>query len=200
VNVPVNIAGYAETLAALEQFDGRLYRRMNREIAVIMLRIRNKSVSYIPANSELLSNWTSASKSSKTTVYRAFPKFDASKTAAGIIYKEGDNFQKGKAFKVSHYVANTSPGGAIYETAGRKSGLAGNKYTKSLNPEASQQFIAQFSKDSLVGSPRKKRGRLIYRAWAEDEGRAQHSILKIIESAIIQFNKSNANSILDKAA
>jgi len=198
--VPVNIAGYAETLAALEQFDGRLYRRMNKEIAIIMLRIRNKSVSYVPANSELLSNWTSASKSSRTTFYRAFPKYDAGKTEAGIIYKEGNNFQKGKTFRVSHYVANTSPGGAIYETAGRKSGLGGNKYTNSLNPNASQQFMEQFKKDSLVGSPRKKRGRLIFRAWAEDEGRAQASILKIIESTIIQFNKTNANSILDRAA
>jgi hypothetical protein len=198
--VPVNIAGYDETLAALEQFDKRLYKNMNKEIEIVMLRIRNKAISFIPANSELLSNWTSGSKSKKTIFYRPFPSYDENKTAAGIVYKEGDNSQRGKNFKVSHYVANTSAGGAIYETAGRKSGLSGNKYTKSLNPDASQQFMEQFKKDSLVGSPRKQRGRLIYRAWAEDEGKAQTSILKIIENAIVQFNRTNANSIFDRAA
>jgi hypothetical protein len=200
VNVPVNLAGYAETLKAMDNFDNGLYKDMNANIKAVMLPIRDKARSYAPANSTLLTNWTSPSSSVETIKYRAFPKYDETETKRGIVYKEGNNFRKGKAFQVSHYVANRSAGGAIYETAGRKAGLGGNKNTESLNPNAGQQFMAQFASNTLVGKNRPLQGRLIYRAWSEDQGKAQGAVLKAIEAAILTFNMTNPNSLLGMAA
>jgi hypothetical protein len=185
----------------MNEFDNDLYKSMDANIKAAMLPIRDKARSYAPSNSELLTNWTSAASSSETIKYRAFPKYDQGETQRGIVYRQGNNRRnKGTAFNVSHYVANRSAGGAIYETSGRKSGASGNRNTESLNPKAGEQFMAQFASDSLVGKNRPLQGRLIYRAWHEDQGNAQTAVIRAIETSVIAFNSTNANSIIRLAA
>jgi hypothetical protein len=193
VNVPVNIAGYAETLKAMKTFDEDLYKGMDKQIKGVMIPIRDKARNYAPSNGELLRNWTTAlAFGPQSTKFRPFPKYDQAETKRGIVYRPGNNRRnKGTAFNVSHYVANRSAGGAIYETSGRKSGPDGNQFTESLNPRAGQQFMAQFAGDSLVGKNRPLQGRLIYRAWSEDEGRVYRSVNLAIEIAVKTFNATN---------
>lgn len=200
--MPVNISGYAETLKAMNEFDNDLYKSMDANIKAAMLPIRDKARSYAPSNSELLRNWTTAlAFGPQSTKFRPFPKYDETETKRGIVYRPGNNRRnKGTAFNVSHYVANRSAGGAIYETSGRKSGAKGNRNTESLNPRAGEQFMAQFASDSLVGKNRPLQGRLIYRAWHEDQGNAQMAVVRAIESSVITFNSTNANSIIRLAA
>jgi stress-induced morphogen len=198
--VPVNIAGYAETLKAMQVFDEDLYKGMDKQIKGVMIPIRDKARNYAPANNQLLRNWTSPDASEDTVNYRAFPKYDQSETKRGIVYRPGNNKRnKGTAFNVSHYVANRSAGGAIYETSGRKT-PGGNRFTESLNPNAGQQFMAQFASDSLVGKNRPLQGRLIYRAWSEDQGRAAHAINLAIGTAVKIFNATNTPGSFGLAA
>jgi hypothetical protein len=221
VNVPVNIAGYAETLKAMKTFDEDLYKGMQKQIKSVMIPIRDKARGYAPPNGQMLSGWTKAGSSSETINYRAFPKYDQAETKSGITYNAGQNRRnRGTAFNVSYYVANRSAGGAIYETAGRKSGLGGrgtthivasrhaiNKRYKvqsgtrvdnnSLNPNAGRQLMAPMgpligSADELSRSTRTANtGRLIFRAWAEDQGRVTRSVVLAIDVATKTFNATN---------
>ena len=77
----------------------------------------------------------------------------------------------------------------------------------SLNPNAGRQFLEPLG--PLYGSrgnidPRfgntDQRGRLIYRAWAEDQGRAAHAVNLAINIAVAQFNATNTASAYGLAA
>jgi hypothetical protein len=70
-------------------------------------------------------------------------------------------------------------------------------YNNSLNPDAGKQFIENLNSTGqlvnarpkgLVGSPGcKLTGRLIFRAWAEDNGRANAAVIKALEKASAMF-------------
>ena len=199
--MPVDITGLGDTLKAMKDFDDNLYKGMNKQIKGAMIPIRDKARAYAPANSEMFSGWTKKPSSTETIKYRAFPAYDQAETRLNIIYRPGKNKRnKGTSFNVSYYVANTkSPGGAIYETAGRLSGRAGN-VGDSLNPKASQQFIAKLDVDKLFGKSRNMQGRLIYRAWAEDNGRAYHAVNLAISTAVKTFNATNTTDKYSLAA
>jgi hypothetical protein len=201
VNVPVNITGVQSTLKDMRKFNPDLAKQMNTQIKNAMMPIRDKSRALAPGNSEMLSGWTGSFESFATTKYRAFPNYDQSEVTKGIIYRQGANTkgevmgaQFKRRFQVTHYIANTSAGGAIYETSGRLS--SASKPSRSLNPNARSQFLAPLG--PLYGSrgggndPRfgntDQRGRLIYRAWHEDQGRAAHAVNLAIRIAVAKFN------------
>jgi hypothetical protein len=74
----------------------------------------------------------------------------------------------------------------------------GKNYGKSLNPNAGEQFIDSLNASGelvnarpvgLRGRPsRKQTGRVIFRAWAEDNGRALTAVIKAIENSAVKFN------------
>ena len=217
--MPVNITGVQGTLKAMRQFDPDLAKQMNKQIKNAMIPIRDKARGYAPANTQMLSNWTKAGGSDDTIKYRAFPKYDQSETQKGIIYKQSANKPNRNGFQAVYFIANNSAGGAIYETAGRKSGLGGRptthqarikgggKFTQSgtrrdnnsLNPNAGKQLMAPMG--PLVGNYDQSRssrtaatGRLIYRAWGEDQGRVTHAVQLAINIAVAKFNATDYRS------
>jgi hypothetical protein len=206
----------------MKKFDNDLYKEMNKQIKAVMIPIRDKARGYAPGNGEMLSGWTKAGASSETITYRAFPKYDQSETKKGIVYRPGKNskgFSGGQSFtrkwQVSYFVANNSAGGSIFETSGRKNpgGLpsqasragkfsnykdTSNRVNKSLNVNAGKQFIA--SMGQLFGFSQPLSGRLIYRAWAEDQGRATHAINLAINTAVSIFNSTTTTDKYKSAA
>jgi hypothetical protein len=220
--MPVNITGVQGTLKAMRKFDPDLAKQMNKQIKSVMIPIRDKARGYAPANSTMLSNWTKAGGSDATISYRAFPKYDQSETQKGIIYKQSASKPNRNGFQAVYFIANNSAGGAIYETAGRKSGLNGrrtehivasrHRYNKkystssgtkqdnnSLNPNAGKQLMAPMG--PLVGNYDQSRssrtaatGRLIYRAWGEDQGRVTHAVQLAINIAVTKFNAADYRS------
>ena len=220
--MPVNIAGYAETLKAMKNFDEDLYKGMNKQIKAVMIPVRDKARGYVPTNSEMLSGWVKSNTSTPAQYHKFFPKYDQATIKNGIDYRAGQNKRiKGTAFNVSYYVANRDAGGAIYETAGRQSGLGGRgtshvvasrhkvnkRYTtssgtkqdnNSLNPNAGRQLMAPMgplvgsrSAELYKGASAKNVGRLIFRAWAEDQGRVTHAVNLAIDVAVKTFNATN---------
>jgi hypothetical protein len=41
----------------------------------------------------------------------------------------------------------------------------------------------------LYGDKREERGRMIFRAWAEDQGKAQAAVIRAIEKTVNAFNQ-----------
>jgi hypothetical protein len=202
--MPVNVTGVQATLKAMRKFDPDLAKQMNKQIKNAMMPIRDKAQAYAPANSEMLSGWAGTSASEATAKYRAFPKYDQAEVTAGIIYRQGANNSGEVAgakfrrrFQVTHYIANTSASGAIYETSGRLA--ASRKASRSLNPNARAQFLEPLgplygtrgTADPRFGST-DQRGRLIYRAWDEDNGRAAQAVNLALNLAVSQFNANSA--------
>jgi hypothetical protein len=206
--MPVNITGVQGTLKAMRKFDPDLANAMNKQIKGVMLPIRDAARGFAPMNKSLLSGWTNPlAFGPQSTKYRPFPKYDQSEVQNGIVYKAGSN-NKGEVagakftrrWQVAYFVANNSPGGAIFETSGRKSGPGGNKNTKSLNKNAGEQFMQSLNSFSLIGPSTAFKGRLIYRAWAENQGRASHAVNLAINTAVATFNATNTTSSYGLAA
>jgi hypothetical protein len=68
---------------------------------------------------------------------------------------------------------------------------------KSNNPFASQQFVAALPKvtsqpkiKDMRGGGRKTKGRLIYRAWAEDSPEIYRAVIRAVNASAELFNKS----------
>lgn len=209
--MPVNVTGVQGTLKAMREFDNDLYKQMNKQIKGAMLPIRDKARGFAPANSSLLSGWTNAVASDDTVNYRPFPKYDQGETQKGITYNQGANKRNSSGFSMTHYVANRSAGGAIYETAGRKNPNGqpvfqrtrftaadyretGRGFNKSLNPNAGRQFIGSMGQVYGQNRNTKEQGRLIFRAWYENQGRASHAVNLAIETAVKTFNATNTQS------
>jgi hypothetical protein len=103
--------------------------------------------------------------------------------------------------------------GAIYETAGRKNGQgqdwvgpkAGGSskgVSRSVNPYAVNQFITNLGQLYVTkrGADHRMMGRLIFRAWAKTQGRANASVFKAIEQSTEKFNKRASVVDLRRAA
>ena len=214
--MPVELKGADKLRKALKQFEPDLAKATTKQMAAALKPITNKARGFMPATESMLSGWTSASSSTETTNYRHFPKYDATEAKRGVKYSTSPSRPNKRGFVSLARIINSSAGGAIYETAGRKS-LNGqpsqastrgkfsdyidtsNKVNKSLNPNAGKQFIARAnSLGSLVNArprqqgqagraTRKMTGRVIFRAFAEDQGRVTAAIVKAIGNSAIEF-------------
>jgi len=124
------------------------------------------------------------------------------KSAAGAIYETAGrkNAQGQPNFKPASVVYRTGgngPGDFQINYYKEKASGTHKGYNNSLNPKAGKQFIDNLNSTGqlvnarpkgLVGSPgRKLTGRLIFRAWAEDNGRANAAVIKALENASKMF-------------
>jgi len=123
------------------------------------------------------------------------------KSAAGAIYetagrKNADGQPNYKPASVV-YRTGDGPGDFTIRYYQEKDNAQRKGYNNSLNPNAGKQFIANLNSTGqlvnarpkgLVGTPgRKLTGRLIFRAWAEDNGRANAAVIKALEKASKMF-------------
>lgn len=124
------------------------------------------------------------------------------KNAAAAIYetagrKNADGQPNFKPASVVYRTGSNGPGDfQIYYYQEKASGQH-KGYNNSLNPDAGKQFIDNLNSTGklvnarpkgLVGNPgRKLTGRLIFRAWAEDNGRANAAVIKALEKASAMF-------------
>lgn len=218
--MPVVLGGYKELISALNRFDPDLNKEMKKEIKAAMLPIRDKARGYAPSpHPSYLYNWDKTLRSGKSTRGGRFPLYDANEVKNGIIYKAGANKKNRYGFSALYYVANTSAAGSIYETAGRTSGYRGRptnhqitvgkrwggrevtvkstKDSQSRNPNAGAIFIN--SMGPMYGKDKQK-GRLIFRAWNEDQGKAHSAVVRAIENATAKFNATHTKSSFALAA
>jgi hypothetical protein len=196
----VEIRGNADLRKAMRRFTPDLEKALRKEIGNALRPVVRDAKGFVPAVSPM-SGWAGRSFNEGK-----FPTFNAGVMKAGIKYSATPSKINAEGFSSMASVQNNSRVGAIYEGAGRANpngqpwvgpkGPAGNKYSHSRNPKAGEQFIANLP--PLVGSL-KGRGRLIYRAWANNKGKAEGAVNKAIDTAITQF-RARAREGLGKAA
>ena len=214
--MPVELKGADKLRKALREFEPDLAKKTTKEMAAALKPITNKARGYMPSNTQMLSGWTSATSSENTVKYRVFPKYDQTEAKRGVKYSTSPSKPNRRGFVSLARIINSSAGGAIYETAGRKNPSGqpsqastrgkfsnyvdtSNKVNKSLNPNAGKQFINRAnSLGELVNArprqqgqagrtTRKMTGRAIFRAFAEDQGRVTAAVVKAIGSSAIEF-------------
>jgi hypothetical protein len=214
--MPVEVKGAKNLRKALRKFQPDLAKMTTKEMAAALRPITNKARGYLPSNGAMLSGWTSATSSSNTTDYRHFPKYDQAEAKKGVKYSTTPSKPNKRGFISLARIMNTSAGGAIYDTAGRKNPSGqptftptrftpasyredGRGYNKSLNPNAGKQFLdranatgqlvnARPRQQGQVGRlSRKMTGRVIFRAFAEDQGKVTAAVVKAIGNSAIEF-------------
>ena len=214
--MPVELKGADKLRKALKQFEPDLAKDTTKQMAAALKPITNKARGFMPATGSMLSGWTVASSSLETTNYRHFPKYDATEAKRGVKYQTTASRPNRRGFISLARIINSSAGGAIYETAGRKNANGqpsqastrgiysdyidtSKKVNKSLNPNAGKQFIARANSLSpLVNArprqqgqagrvSRKMTGRVIFKAFAEDQGKVTNAVVKAIEHSAILF-------------
>ena len=173
----------------MRKFDRDLTKEMNKDIKAVMLGIRDKARADVPIGfPTYLSGWEKRGKVQSQAVFntsgrvRKFPLFDTAEVTAGIVYRQGKSRQNKQGYRAQYYVRNNSPAGAIYETAGR---VQPGQQGRSNNPQAGQLFIGAMG--SLYGKG-PERGRLIFKAWEQDQGKATLAVAKAIDKAVNTFN------------
>jgi hypothetical protein len=197
----IEIRGNADLRKAMRRFTPDLEKALKKELGIALRPVVNDAKSFVPAESPMR-GWRSRSFYDGT-----FPTFSRATIIAGITYKTTPSKINENGFSSMASIQNNSRVGAIYESAGRANpngqpwvgpkGGSSNKVSKSVNPQAGKQFIANLP--PLVSSL-KGRGRLIYRAWAKSQGKAEGAAMKAIDTALKQFRAEAAKGTLGKAA
>jgi hypothetical protein len=198
--VKIEIRGNADLRKAMRRFTPDLEKSLKKEIGAALRPVVNQAKGFVPATSPM-SGWAGRSFSEGK-----FPTYNAGTIIKGITYKTTPSAINENGFSSMASIQNNSRVGAIFESAGRigpqpwvgpKAGSNSNKVSKSNNRNAGQQFIDNLP--PLVSSL-KGRGRLIYRAWANSQGKAEGATMKAIDTALTQFRKNAAQGKLGKAA
>jgi len=196
------ISGNTELRAALRRFAPDLEKSLRKEMASGLKPVVKAARGFVPIDSPM-SGWAQ-----RKTVTARFPLYDAKVIQRGITYSTSVSKKNKNGFTSMAAIYNKSAVGAIYETSGRKNpngqpwvgpkaGGASKKFSRSNNPNAGKQFIANLP--PLVSSLQGQ-GRLIYRAWAADKGRAHGIVMRAIDKSISEFYARSHAGTLSKAA
>ena len=204
--MPTEVKGLIELKKALKDYAPALATQLDDQIAIALGGVVKKAQSYVP-NDSPLSNWSYRKRSEKNAEgLRKFPLFNAARVVKNIKYSSVPRKTNRRGFKAVYFIINKSAEGAIYETAGRKNpagqpwvGRKGDPrnhdISHSNNSQAGADFIqamGELKQGNIESSTKRGRymkGRLIYRAWAEDGGKANSAVLNAIYNANEQFKK-----------
>ena len=196
------IKGVKELRYALRNFEPDLAKELQTEMALALKPIVQKARGFIPSDFTP-SHWRGNTKTGK------WPIYNAALMRKGIGYKTTPSKPNRRGFSYAASINNKTASGAIFETAGRKNANGMQKapkgtprtnknFSHSNNPQAGSQFIRALENASPIaqgntrsGSGRRGRymkGRLIFRAWAEDQGKANAAVMKALQNAALKFN------------
>ena len=211
--MPVRVTGVIALRKALNAYAPDLAKELTAEITQSLKVIQKSARGFVPDKSPGgLYNWNenrSGKKiTAKTSMFRTFntegrvrmfPLYDAATVKRGIVYRTGYGKPNSRGFRSLFRVRNNSAAGAIYETAGRKN-PGGDPKSKSNNPNAGARFVQQGALYGRKKAGQDMRGRLIFRAWEQDQGKQLDSIMKAIETTRVKFNKRATVSNVKGAA
>lgn len=193
--MPVVVEGVPELKKALRKFAPDLYKEMNTEIRVALKEVTEAAKQKVPMQSPGgLYNWQDKGVEVKSRTSRAtgFPKYNARVIRRGLTYSLGRTKRNRSGYSGLFSLFNKSASGAIAETAGRASGMSGSSRSQSNNPKAGSRFIGGMNgigpMKSLDGR-QKSTGRILFAAYAENEGKALDATFKAIDKASKLFKQ-----------
>lgn len=208
--MPVKLSGTKQILAALSEFQPEAKKELQKQVRAAAMPIVHVARGYAPSKAPL-SGW------GKEVGIWASRSYNAAEVRSGIGFSSNPTRPNRSGFSYTSYIYNKSAAGAIYETAGRKNPngqppakrtiayrngkivpawQSGKNLNTSANPHAGKQFIDSMGKMYIAHRAegqagrlgRKLNGRLIYRAWAEDQGKVLGAVVRSYDLIIKQFN------------
>lgn len=168
--MPVEVKGAIALRKALRDYAPDLAKALPKELGFALKPVAKAARGYAPSESQILSNWLPRENSQGT-----FPTYNSKTVKAGIGYKTTPSKANRRGFRSVARLFNKSAAGAIYETAGRIS--PNSRFVQNLNNKYSS---------SMKGS-QKMQGRVLFRAYEENQGKAQDGVLKAIDKANAAF-------------
>jgi len=212
----VEVVGVKDVLQGLNFIDVDMRRRVVAAVDPLMRGVASKAKGFVPANTDVLSGWTKAgtgtgkfpkydagiakagigyNPGSNKTFSNGFKVYNFVYNASrpGAIYEVAGRLNpQGRA--PFEFRTSKGDGGTYTLKAPRSKALS---EFGSNNAFASQQFIAALPKVTsqpkiagMRGGGRKTKGRLVYKAWAEDSPRIYEAIQKAINATATHFNKT----------
>jgi hypothetical protein len=211
--MPASVKGAVELRKALREFTPDLAKETQKEIALILKPITNKARGFIPSAAPLsgwakggegawgnrawstgdakrgIGYKTTPSKPNRSG-WRSLARI-VNASVSGSIYETA-----GRVNPQGRPQAPMSPVVAPRHADFGKMTRSGNKgQSMSNNPNAGQQFIDAMNRTGRIVDAyqraegqagrvsRKLKGRAIFRAWAEDQGKATAAVIKAIETS-----------------
>ena len=217
--MPVEVVGIKDVLKGLEFIDEDMRQRIRTAIDPLMRGVAFTAKTMVKQDSEVLSGWVKpiSSPDLKYKPFPKY-NAEVVRQGIGYNPGENKTFKNGfkvsnyvynasRPGAIYEVAGRLNPQGRAPFQMTPSKGASGT-YTKrsarskafeeykSNNPFASQQFVAALEpvtaqpkiKD-MRGGGRKTKGRLIYKAWAQDSPRVYEAILKAISATAIDFNK-----------
>lgn len=163
--MPTELKGANALRKALKQFSPDLDKETRDEMVGFLKPLVKKARGYMPANSALPSGWVGTSEPDR------FPKYDAAVARRGVGYKLTPTKPNRQGWISTVSIHNKTAGGVIYEWAGRKS---------------NSKFVSNLG-GTLTGQGQMK-GRAMFKAYKEDEGKAKVGVIRALEKAAAKFN------------
>ena len=189
--MPVKVEGLINFRTALRQYAPDLARQMDKDVKKVLQPVVQDARNLVPQSLPGLSQWFGTTKITARNGH--FPTYNPRQVKSGIVASAKVGRPNFNGFAAVYTIRNNSAAGAIMETAGRKNpagqpwigrktvvkgqGQKIKDFSRSNNPKAGLHFINSMS-GRLVGN-KSMRGRLIYRAWYENE---RHSVAQINNS------------------
>jgi hypothetical protein len=216
---PLHVVGVKDVLNGLSFIDDNMRHKIRVVIDPLMRGVANKSKVMVPNNGSVLSGWTKPISSEDinykpfpkydASVVRAGIGYNPGEnktmkngfkvsnyvyniSRAGSIYETAGRLNpKGRApFQM---LPSKGASGTYVKKSARSKAF--DEY-KSNNPFASEQFItalepvtSQPKMKEVRGGGRKTKGRLIYKAWAQDSGKIYEAIVQAINASATDFNR-----------
>jgi hypothetical protein len=193
--VPVRVKGFIEVRKGMRKLAPELDKELTKNVRNVLKPVVKTARSYATPRIPGLSGWTFSGRgkaiSAGNSAFRVgqFPKYNASEVRSGIKYSLRKSRPNSKGFTALYKILNESRAGSIYETAGRLN-FGGSERSKSSNPNAGYHFNLALNTNSPLKGDNKMRGRLIYRAWYEDNQKATKAVLAAIDSTTERFTKA----------
>ena len=200
--MPAGVQGVIALRKALNAYAPDLAKQLTAEITDSLKVIQKSARGFVPSSAPGgLYNWDLNTRGQKITArssmfrtfntegrVRMFPLYSATEIKRGIVYRTGYGKPNSKGFRSLFRIKNQSAAGVIYEWAGRTN-PNGDPKSKSNNPGAGARFVQQGPIYGRKKAGQDVRGRLLYRAWEQDEGKQTVAIFKAIEKARVNFEK-----------
>lgn len=205
--MPVVVEGVPELKKALKKFAPDLLAQMNAEIRVALKEVTSDAKAKVPGQAPgNMYNWQDRGiePASRTSRARGFPKYNSNVIRRGLTYSIARSRPNSRGFASLYALLNKSAVGAIVETAGsqnpsgrpqkasRQYGQSSKQIGQSNNPNAGAFFVGRMN---AVGPLKKHdnkskfRGRLLYAAYAENNGKALDATFRAIEKASKLFKE-----------
>lgn len=193
------LEGYLDTLKALRKFTPDLYAEMNKEIRSALQEVITDAKRKVPNEFGAGSGLRQWSEPNRYLGQQNFPKWSGAVVRRNLQYTTFASRPNKSGFVQAYSLLNKSAAGAIAETAGTQNrsgqphvgartdrGYTNRKQSHSDNPRAGAQFIDALDRNigqlQRVGAIAKdKRGRILYAAYAAQQGRTLDKIMLAIK-------------------